>query len=345
VVISLLPFLHGGLSSKESLELVLRAPFFIIPYILFYQSFEWPGTSDWFLSLCFFFATGFLLIYLFLPGFSVVYQSLRTIPEGEVHFLCSRPYFGFLMGILFYLLWKFWISGLKSTVYFGILTLLVVLILWISLAKMALISFLISLIFSMFLQFRNNLKIFGFVLFSSLFLFFFGVKTVLKSRAWADFNEYGLIDFSTVSQTYSNSINNRIILWRAASDVLTKDYTWLTGLNPEDLAKALDQRVGYYNGYLSTQHLNPHNQALYLTLKYGIIGFLAYLFFWFTLFKRIIKNRSPIWLGLWVFVFMCSQTEIYIDLEMGVQLYLFIFFVSFYEDLKSRKLESSPALY
>jgi O-antigen ligase len=205
---------------------------------------------------------------------------------------------------------------------------LVVGLLFVVLTKMALLSFLAGSL--VYLLYRNRKNGPVLILFGTALLLgtvFLGYK-ILNSEAFHQVVDLGGIHFETIPKTYSNSVNNRLILWRASWEVLSQGNHWMTGFSPEQLQLVLDQQVAVHNGYLTTQHLNPHNQFLYLVLKYGIPGVLTFIFLWYRIFRSALIQKNAYWLGLWSFVFICCFTEVYLDRELGIQLFILFFFLS-----------------
>jgi len=325
--LALIPLLHG-VSGDTGKEIVMRAPLFIIPWILLYQSSQWDPKSRWWVGVAFLFSYGICTLYLLSFGPSEVYHFVRSEQEFSPMFLISRPYYGLVTGIAYFV----WVGLIdprpKSGFRDFLLFLLFAFWMWVVLTKIALLAFIACFVVFVLIQNRKNSTFLatsfalGFILASVL-----GYK-VFHSKVLKEMRELGGINYSTLPKTYSNSINNRLILWKASAAILTDGTHWITGYSPEELQLALDQKVGEYNSYLTTRHLNPHNQLLSMILKYGLAGFVLFILFWSIRFRRSYSDSHPGIFTVWLFCFFCSMTEIYLDREMGIQLYILLFFIS-----------------
>jgi O-antigen ligase len=118
-----------------------------------------------------------------------------------------------------------------------------------------------------------------------------------------------------------------LILWESTVELLKKDNTWLFGLGTQNFQEKLDNQVLIHNGYLFTRHLTPHNLFLSYWLQYGLLGvFIVFLLFYLLVRKAIAMKRISLFL-LTLFLFFSVQTEIYLDREMGVNLFIWILVV------------------
>lgn len=325
--LALIPLLHG-IGGETGKEIVMRAPLFIIPWILLYQSNEWATRSRWWVGAAFLFSYGICTMYLLSFGAHEVFHFVRSDQEIGPMFLISRPYYGLVTGIAFFV----WVGLMDPRPSAGmrdfLLFLLVAFWMWVVLSKIALLAF--GACFVVYILIQNRKKpvfmgvAFALILLSASVL---GYK-LFHSKVVKEMIELGGINYSTLPKTYSNSINNRLILWKASAAILTDGSHWITGYSPEELQKALDQKVGESNAYLTTRHLNPHNQFLSMLLKYGLAGFVLFNLFWFVRLKKSLSNAHPGLFALWLFCFFCGFTEVYLDREMGIQLYILLFFLS-----------------
>ena len=322
-VLALLPLLHFIPYGSNQRELVLLLPLVVIPWILFSFRNEWPFFFPklLFASLL----SSFLLLWFFqmLRKPVAIWYSVRSENEIPDLFLLARPQLGLLTGLMFFLTCSF--IQLKKG-YYLVATLFTLIFLYLILAKIAIISFLLVLLLLQILDLRKHpmrfmpvmaLVISGFLV-GLYFLFSTGFVSEALSRDGLSFERY--------PKAYVNSINSRVVLWKSSFQLLVEEKNWLIGLPSEKLGAALDEKVGQLNGYLETRHMNPHNQFLYMLLHYGIPGLLALLFFWFQVFRMVRKNRALT--GLWLFAFFCSMTEIYLDREFGSQIFMLAFLFS-----------------
>lgn len=323
ILLALLPLMHLFSAGSDQREFFLTLPFLLIPWILLFFQRDWPAFFSKTAFLVLLSSCAVLYACLLFQGPSRVWNSVRSETELPDLFLLARPQLGFLTGVIFFLAWYF--LPLGKWTFRGFSVLILVLLLWI-LAKIALIALAMVFLFAALYSFRRNLLVVG--TFSLLLiaaftaLIWFLVSSGLLSEA---FSRDGL-SFDRYPKAYVNSINSRVVLWKASFRLLSENSNWISGIPSEQLGPALDARVGELNGYLQTRHLNPHNQFLYILLHYGIPGFVVLLFFWYRVF-RTCRKSLPL-TGMWLFAFICSQTEIYLDREFGTQIIMLMVFFS-----------------
>lgn len=324
-LIALLPLLHFVSTGNNTRELLLNAPLFLVPYILFYLSRDWPKWHSkaivFTLAFSFVLLTGFLLM----QGPNTVWFSVRSETELPDIFLLARPQMGFLAGVLFFLCRQQFIFLQKpvlSAISFG---LTVLLLFWI-LSKIALLAF----ISAVFLCWVIASKSKPWLIASQITLLSVGIFLVfwklMSSGLVSEALSRDGLSFEKYPKAYVNSINSRVVLWRASFDLVSRPENLITGISSEQLVTELDFAVGKYNGYLQTRHLNPHNQFLYMLLMYGVLGMVCWFYFWSSVLKAI--RKLPVLISMWCFVFFCSITEIFLDREFGTQMYLLLIFLS-----------------
>jgi hypothetical protein len=293
-----------------------------------YQSNQWHSRSRWWVGGAFLVSYGICTLYFLSFGPSEVYHFVRSDLETSPMFLISRPYYGLVTGIAFFI----WVGIIDPRATSGLRDFLLFLLfafwMWVVLTKIALLAFGFCFVVFVLIQNRKKPMFMGtaFVLII-LSVSVLGYK-VYHSKVLKEMRELGGINYSTLPKAYSNSINNRLILWKASATILMDGTHWLTGYSPEELQKALDQKVGESNAYLTTRHLNPHNQFLSMVLKYGLAGFILFFLFWASRFKKSLQDSHPGLFAVWLFCFLCCLTEVYLDREMGIQLYILLFFLS-----------------
>jgi len=322
---AILPLIHFFPAGSNTRELLLNAPLFLIPYILFYLSRDWPKwqTKAMVFSLAFSFVllTGFLLM----QGPNTVWFSVRSETELPDIFLLARPQMGFLAGVLFFMCrqqFLFLQKPVLSTISFG---LTVLLLFWI-LSKIALLSFISAVLLCWVIASKSKPLLFvsQITIISIVILFLIwklmgsGLVTEALSRDGLSFEKY--------PKAYVNSINSRVVLWRSSFDLVSSPENLFSGISSDKLLQELDFAVGKYNPYLKTRHLNPHNQFLYLLLMYGVLGVICWFCFWSSILKAI--QKYPNLISMWFFMYLCSITEIFLDREFGTQVYLLMVFLS-----------------
>ena len=332
-LIGILPILDFWRWENQKLamdSLVLRLPMLVIPFFLYQFSFYWPANWRIIVVLCLLLSTIVNICFFSAQGLELIYNSIRNNTDHIfVKFFVGRPYYGFLLGILFLSLmficrhsFKFFLVSIFLI--FNIFE-------YIILGKLFLLSsFLCSLVFY-FYSIRNRTNI---LIGSVLFCVLAGgisVYRVIKTTAFLELQTLGQFDFSTVPKHYSNSINSRSILWKASKDLLEEDFNWIFGLGTQNFQDKLDAKVEKYNSYLTSQHLTSHNLFLGFWMQYGLLGIFLIASLFFYLFREAFLSRNIVSFMLCIFLFMSVQTEIYLDREMGVHLFIWVLVVVFFK--------------
>lgn len=176
-------------------------------------------------------------------------------------------YLMFLFGIIFDGFKKI---NKKTTIFFGILSLLTFFSILLTYSRSALIMFFVSI--SIFLIFTKNKKwIFGVV----------GVLVVFFVLASRNFYVENLNLFRVVSS------EARIVSAQNAIQIIQKNPLIGVGFSTYKYAQV---EYGYRNEKgIKTSHADgsTDNSFLFVLVTTGIIGFAAYLFFWFVILKRL----------------------------------------------------------
>jgi hypothetical protein len=339
VTIGLLPLMHG-LDGDSGKEFVARLPFLFLPFAFLYwqrivrfQPFPWMAPA---------FLAGLLIclgvVFSFGPVY--VYDAVRTLEDSaqEGIFLINRPYFGFVLGLVAPIALSSQGTWLKMPAWVQVLVVLVTCGLqWFMLTKLSLLAFALAITAGILLLLkRSPVGLFlgiGLILGVSIFS---GIQ-FFQSPVWQEIRQKNGISYHHLPKEYSNSINNRLILWKASVSLIQEGKIPIWGQNPEALQSALDTEVARQNTYLASRHMNCHNQPLYMGLKYGIPGFLVWIWFWAGLFVQSWKSPGKWPFALTLYIWLCSLTENYLDREMGIQLYLLVF-ILVWANLKSSKV-------
>jgi hypothetical protein len=323
MLLAVLPLLHF-FSGYNKRELLLLAPLFFVPWMLFYLKEEFPRMLQRGVLLSL--AASCLVLVLLLTAKNplLVWHSVRSEQELPDIFLLARPQMGLLTGLLFFLSVHFLI--LQKKLWRMLLPLMVAagILFWI-LAKMAIIALGISILFLSFILLKNRPLVLvvssGFlmilVISGAIWLFQSGLPQEALSRDGLSFQKY--------PKAMVNSINSRIVLWKAGKDVLMESSGLICGIPSAQLELKLKAATANYNAYLAGQNLNPHNQPLYMLLHYGFAGLLVLLLIWYRLFEKV--RKYPALLAAVLFLLICSQSEIYLDREFGTQLFMLVFIV------------------
>lgn len=331
LLLSLLPLLHFIPSGENQRELLLGLPLLLLPPVFLLMSDDFPVWLPKMLLLVLTASFFVLLVFLLSKGPFRVWMSVRSETEIPDLFLLARPQLGLLCGMVYFLLFHS-IPPLRRPLPFLLLFLFFALILWWILAKIALIAFFLAHLAWLIYLLRNRpLILISFC--ALLFLVSLAMAIRIQQSGWvAEALSREGLSFEKYPKALVNSINSRIVLWKASAGLLADGSHILLGLPSGKLESELQKATARYNGYLAGQKLNPHNQFLYLMLHYGLPGFLVFCLLWISLFRQV-KKQVPL-VCLVFFFLVCSQTEIFIDREFGIQLYLLLFLLMAFFDVK-----------
>jgi hypothetical protein len=328
--LTLLPFLHGPLDKEDGKDFVLHLPYLLVPYALAFMrkalDFNWIRWGLLLLTL----GVAMDVLHILSQGPGFVYNMVRSEDELGTNALSwiSRPYLGFWLGALL-LSWPmvFRFSEDRFSGLFLVKMLFVFGLMFLLLTKFAFLSLALVLLGLGFWFSRKRPAVFAGLGFLVGLVLLMGLWKVGQSAAWQELRKEGGIDFNTLSKTYANSINNRILLWRSSLDVIrSADFPW-NGWGAGPVQTKLDEAMGRYNGYLVGRHLNAHNQFLYYLLRYGWPGLLVLVWFWVMAIRVALRRKNAWEIALVVFLLLCAQTENYLDREMGVQAFLLFLFL------------------
>lgn len=328
-------------SAKAGEEAVLlRLPFLVLPFLVVQFEKDWPFFwRKLAISVLLF---SFLLCHFLigLQGVEKVYAAARTDFYPDIRFYLHRPYTGLIAGIFLWLAFGIFRNNLwriAALLVFGGLQF------WV-LSKFSLLAFSLCLVVYLYFSLPaggNSRKV---VLVMSLLAAGFLAFRISRSQAFKELISTGGIDFNTVSKTYSNSINNRSLLWQAAFQLLARDHNWVFGLGTGNFQDLLDAEVGKYNDYLPGQHLNPHNIFLYYGLQYGLAGFALLIFFLLAWTGEARQSGKRHLVYMAIFMLLCCQTEIFLDRELGIQLFLWVAVVLF-RDRQATVTDDEPPFF
>jgi hypothetical protein len=305
---------------------VLRLPMIVLPFILYQFSFYWPPFWKIIIISCLITSSLINVVYFSSQGLDLIYSSIRNdIDHLSIRYITSRPYYGFLLGICFFSLVyiyknKINILLITALIFFTLFEYLIV-------GKLFLVSSFICFTIYILYIIRNNLNLI--ILYFAIFAFTTGfiINKIVKTQAYFELTNQGGFDFSTIPKHYSNSINSRLILWKASKDILYENNAWIFGLGTQNFQDKLDSSVQKYNPYLSEQHLTSHNLFLGFWMQYGLMGLSVLIFMFGIFFKESISKKNISLFLLSTFLLLSVQTEIYMDREMGVHLFIWVLVV------------------
>jgi len=320
-------------------SLVLRLPMVVIPFTLYQFSFFWPSNWKVIIIFCLFISSIINISYFSTQGIEIIYSSVRNnLDHLLIRYSISRPYFGFLLGISFCSL--LYIFKNKSNIGLILIFLTFNIFEYFIVGKLFLVSsFICSLIYYFYLI-RNKLNL---IIFSATFCLIslgFTATKIIETKAYLELKNQGGFEFSTIPKYYSNSINSRIILWKSSWDLLKQNYVWIFGLGTQNFQNKLDDEVEKYNSYLSNQHLTSHNLFLGFWIQYGFLGLITMLILFYLFFRESIVRKNISLFLLSLFLFLSVQTEIYLDREMGVHLFIWLLITIYLPVVSQCKLES-----
>jgi O-antigen ligase len=341
LILGILPVLDIFRWESESAgwaAFTLRLPLIFVPFILLQLSAYWPYYWRKLALLAMLISLTFSIVLYLWQGPAYIFEAIRSDNEKLLYGFINRPYYGFLCGIMVLLLIREFYSKDKSVIV--IFSILSIGFQFLILTKLSLFALGVCLFIFYFYTIWNSHLLRNI---SLVFVFtglLFGCYKVVNSRAFQELTSRGDISFTTLPKEYVNSLNTRLILWKASIDLLAENQNWVFGLGTATYQSAMDAKVEKYNGYTASQHLNPHNLVLYMAVQYGIAGIVLIFWFFGMLFRAAIKERDLLMGLVALFFFLSVQTENYYDRELGVQLWIWIVFVVFWDrKLKKQNFE------
>lgn len=328
-ILPLSDVLLGRASKGTWTALQLHIPMIALPLIVVQLRRFWP----FFWQKIFFLAmlAGLVLSQLtyLSQGPLYIWESLRSDREFLLSGFLNRPYFGFLGGLTVLMAAHFWRKSLPGLFYLVLVfeCLFLVLIG----AKLSVLALFCSFLLGIYWYFFKNRWVklgLPLVLFLGSLV---GVYLFFHSIFWYEIQHFGSIRFETLPKFLINSFNTRLILWQASFQVLAEG-NWLLGLGSHQFQEVLDQKLLNLNGYVASQHLNPHNVWLYIWLQYGLPGVLLLVYFFYCLLNQVIAQKEAGLALVLLFWFLALQTEVLYDRELGVHVWVWIVLVLFSAD-------------
>lgn len=131
-------------------------------------------------------------------------------------------------------------------------------------------------------------------------LFAIGIIIILILSQWNNKKFENLRSFDSRS-----SFESRIMIWRSAEKILADNWIW--GIGAGNFQEKYLENQKYFPPYLEWAVPHPHN--LYLTFWlyggiFGLIGFLALLYFWFAYIWRKTKNPQLKFIALGIMFYV-----------------------------------------
>lgn len=323
------------LHPEESWKIIqLRLPFLILPFLVWqlspYWPVKWPIYS--FLVFC---TTLFIGIVISISqGPAYIWNTLHSEQSDSLKLVIQRPFYGLILGAIFLTIPL--VFDKMNKVVFGTIAVGIVAFLGLIMTKFPLISLFatlgISALWFVFQHAKTQIQKLSIVLLLGVSIGF-GLVRLAHSPMFSDILETGTIRFETVDKAYSNSVNTRLIIWRAAFEILEKDQNWLFGLGTNNTQEELDAIYLRVNEHVYRNHLGTHNLILYLTLQYGFLGGMLPVILFGSILFSIPKSRRLKVLPVLVFIFFCSQTEVIINRELGVHFLTWVSLVLIFKEL------------
>jgi O-antigen ligase len=108
-----------------------------------------------------------------------------------------------------------------------------------------------------------------------------------------------------VTRSSRSSFSSRIMIWQSAEKVLENSWVW--GIGAGNFQEKYLEYQKHFSPYLEWAVPHPHNLYLALWLYggiFGLVGFLALVFFWFSALFRSQKNPSLRFIGLGIMLYI-----------------------------------------
>ncbi len=132
------------------------------------------------------------------------------------------------------------------------------------------------------------------------------------------------LDLNWIQSLFSSAMERRGQIFKVAYIASLENLPF--GIGTSDIKNELESYYIRFN-FKDLMGLGTHNTFLAFTLRYGIIGALAYLGYLFYSSKIAVKTKNTLLLSLLVILFLSSLTEHVFETHRGR--FFFIFFLSF----------------
>ena len=153
-------------------------------------------------------------------------------------------------------------------------------------------------------------------------------KNRLKNAIW----EYE--DFKITGDPRDKTMMQRFELWRNSVQLIKK-YPWV-GVGTGDAADVFAAWLNVQNSLLKEKKLRSHNQYLTITIAFGIIGLMIFLF---GLIYPAIKQRKFsdfLYLSFFLIAFLSMLTEDTLETQAGVTFFAFFSCLFLFVDKKNQ---------
>lgn len=139
-----------------------------------------------------------------------------------------------------------------------------------------------------------------------------------------------------VIKNETNSTNNRIQIYKCAIELIKNKPILGYGIGRDKKVLYDCYKENLY--YLYENKFNTHNQYLSTLLRFGLLGFIVFLFFLYYNYKIAVNSKSTIFLSILIFYTFNFLFENVIERQNGV--ILFAFLINYYS-FKSLERNSS----
>ena len=113
------------------------------------------------------------------------------------------------------------------------------------------------------------------------------------------------------------SKETRISRWESTLKIVQRNILWGTGTGSSE-KKLVEQYNKDNLTYSATEKYNTHNQYLDFLLKFGLLGFIIFLFYLYYLLKTAIRNKDFVYVGILIVVLLSFITENIFTRQIGI---------------------------
>ncbi len=274
-----------------------------------------------------FFLLVFIVFFFFQP-LIFTYNNIRTVLDN-MPFINIHPIYLSIVSVLGILSCVYIYKSNPIQIYILILSNVVLLIL--SGARATSIGFFLIVIITFSLKtisFKNKFIVFFITLMSIVILFC--TENDFKKR----FREL-ILTTSYSKLNVDNSTSIRIAIWKCTLEQI-KNTNILFGEGVGDVASKLQE--SYDKNYPELgKYYNTHNQYFSIILGTGLLGLFCFLYFFFYVLSKAIRDKNNFLLILTLFYFYMFNFENIIERKYGIL--LFLFFTLFVFDIFIAKKE------
>ncbi len=304
-----------------------KLPLFVIP--LAYSKMDKMTKNDFLFILNFFvfviFFTSLVVLYKYLSHYELANISLKKgnaiwVPFNHIRFNIMLV-FAFISSVYLYSQKAYFVFKIfpKFKYFFLFQSIFFFILIHILSVRSGLLVLYIILLVSIILFFIKN-KSYRFLSLGLILLIALPIISYTQIESFRNKIHYMAYDWEHVNskQIGSNSDSRRIVSYRLGFQLLKKSFP--LGLGTGSIQKEMAQLYAKdYADISLSNRIMPHNQFLYTTIDYGILGLIAICFTVFFPFLTLKNKRENIfYISFWILSIIPLLFDISLEMQLGI---------------------------